>query len=89
MVSYQQRSNDNYVLNKGDEMRLKKPKKEDIKVGDYFYAKKFAFLPVEIDGFNIWLEWYWVKMVYTLPHSYGGGKYGIRWDEYYLKDPKI
>lgn len=37
-------------------MRFKKPEKGDIK-----YVKRFAFIPCEVEGETLWLEFYYLK----------------------------
>lgn len=45
----------------------------NIDVGTYRHAKKFAFWPVHIDGYWVWLEWYnvvyqWDKIIHRNSH---------------------
>ena len=40
-------------------MRWKEPKHGDVKI-----KKKFAFLPIEINGETRWFEWVTIKYVY-------------------------
>jgi len=40
-------------------MKWKHPKD-----GDYRTFRRFAFVPVRVSGYRVWMEWYWVTQMY-------------------------
>ena len=43
--------------------------KQEPKLGDVKYKKVFAWLPVDIEGHTVWLEFYGVSMMYMNDHD--------------------